>query len=676
MNKRLSLLACVAIVGTAVVAVVPRGSEAVQTRTIVLDSASEFSTGTMDRTAITSDGSIVLGQDITRVALDPAAGGVWSLYEGTDALYAGTASDGRVYRIANGRAEHWANTGGIAVTAMVSGEGNNLYAALVGSGNIVKLRGPQGGRVQEAERFAALPGVEHVWALAYDSARHTLFAATGPDGKLFAIDAQGRATVVFDADESSLYSLALGANNTIYAGTGGGSAAVVYAVRGPSDARAVARLAGNEVKSIRVVGDALYVAANEFPEGLSLPTGRSALASRTPSPGGTGGTRGRPGRGAVFMVRANGVSERIYNSTETHITAIEWDAQRRAVLAGLGSNGRVVSIAEDRTATIAFDVDESSVLSLSLTGRTRAFGTGDSGAVYLVNANNAERATWTSKVLDATAPSRWGAVRWRGAGGLDWEARTGNSDPPDGTWSSWAALREDGTVPETTSRYVQIRARFSRDPATVLRAVTVYYLPTNQRPVLTELTAEARAGETRPAVVRLNWKVENPDNDALRYRVRYRGDGETAWRSLHRNSDYTTGTNLEWSVDGLAEGFYRVSVEASDEAANPEGEALSDRRESEPVLIDLTPPTVTARFEGGRVVGDVRDGASAITRIEYAVDTLEWRPARSADGVFDEREERFEARLAALPAGEHTVAIRAYDEAGNMGVANVVVRGR
>jgi hypothetical protein len=439
----------------------------------------------------------------------------------------------------------------------------------------------------------------------------------------------------------------------------------------------VARLAGNEVKSIRVVGDSLYIAANEFADGLSLPTARPLSASRAPSPGGTGGTRARPGRGAIFLVRSNGVSERIFQSTDTHVTAIEWDSQRRLVLAGLGANGRVVSIAEDRTATIVFDVDESSVLSLALTGRTRAFATGDSGAVYLVRANNAERATWTSRVLDATSPARWGAVRWRGTGALDWEVRTGNSDPPDATWSAWTALREDGTVPEHTTRYLQIRARFSRDPATVLRAVTVYYLPVNQRPVLTEVTAEARVGETRPAVVRLNWKVENPDNDALRYRVRYRGEGESTWRSLLRNSDYTTATSLDWNVDGLPEGFYRVSVEATDEAANPEGEALSDRRESEPVLIDLTPPTVTARFEGGRVLGEVRDGASAITRVEYAVDTLEWRPARAVDGVFDEREERFEARLAAtLPAGEHTVAVRAYDEAGNMGVANIVVRGR
>jgi hypothetical protein len=675
MNRRLTLVAGITMAMAAAFAVVPRGSEAVQTRTMVLDSASDFSSGTMDRTAVTSDGSVVLGQDTTRVALDPAAGGVWSLYDAGDALYAGTAADGRVYRIANNRAEHWANTGGVAISAMVAGENNAIYAALVGSGNIVKLRGPENGRPRDGERFAALPGVEHVWALVYDRARRTLFAATGPDGKLFAIDAQGRATIVFDAEEPNLYSLALGANNTVYAGTGGGTAAVVYAVRGPSDARALARLAGNEVKSILVAGDVLYVAANEFSDGLSFPTSRSLLQTRAPSPGGTGGSRPRPGRGALYLVRATGVSERIYQSMDTHVTSIEWDAQRRSLFAGLGANGRVVSVAEDRTATIAFDVDETSVLSLSLTGRTRAFATGDTGAVYVVNAANAQRATWTSRILDATQPARWGSVRWRGTGALDWEVRSGNSDPADGTWSAWAPLREDGTVPDTSTRYLQIRARFARDPATALRAVTVYYLPTNQRPVLTEVTAASPTGESRSPTVRLNWKVENPDNDSLRYRVRYRGDGETSWRGLLRNSDYTTSTNLEWNIDGLPEGFYRVSVEASDEASNADGDALTDRRESEPVLIDTTAPAVTARVEGGRIVGDVRDGASSITRVEVSFDTHEWRPARSADGVFDEREERFEARTpSGLPAGEHTVAVRAYDEAGNMGVGSVVLR--
>ncbi len=673
MNTRLSLVAASALGIASVLALVPRSSNAVQTRTIVIDSAVDLLTGTLDRTSVTSEGSVVLGADITRVALDPAASSAWCIYEAADALYVGSSVDGRVYKITNGRAELWANTGSVAVTAIVAGDNNTLFAATLGEGTIVKLRGPENGRVRDAERFVRLPGVEHIWALRFDSARHTLIAATGPEGKLFAVDAQARPTVIFDADEPHLYSLAMGPSNSFYVGTGG-TAAVVYQVERPGVARAIARFAGNEVKALSVVGPLVYAIANEFPEAPEAPR-RTAIVARGPVPGGTGATRPRPGRGALYVIREPGITERLYANTETHLTALEWDNTRREMFVGLGANGRVLAVSEDRTARIAFDVDETSVLSLSLTGRTRAFGTGDSGAIYLVQAGRPERPTWTSRILDATSASQWGSVRWRGAGSLDWEFRSGNSEPADNTWSAWTALSADGTVPSTTTRYLQVRARFSRDPATVLRAVTVYYLPRNQRPVVTEVTTEPRAGDVRPPVVRLNWKVENPDSDSIRYRLRYRGDSETAWRPLLRNSDYTTAVTYEWNVDGLPEGFYRVLVEATDEASNAEGDSLNDRRESEPVLVDHSAPTLTVRAENGRIVGTARDGASAVTRIEVAFDTMEWRPARAGDGVFDEREEAFEARVpTGLSPGEHTVAVRAYDEAGNMGSSTVTLR--
>jgi hypothetical protein len=58
-----------------------------------------------------------------------------------------------------------------------------------------------------------------------------------------------------------------------------------------------------------------------------------------------------------------------------------------------------------------------------------------------------------------------------------------------------------------------------------------------------------------------------------------------------------------------------------------------------------------------------------------AVDGGEWRPARGADGVLDEREEAFTAPLpAGLAPGEHAVTARAYDEAGNLGVASARFR--
>ena len=48
-----------------------------------------------------------------------------------------------------------------------------------------------------------------MWALAFDAKQNALFAATGPDGKLFRIDANGQAQVYFDSDEPHLVSLAL-----------------------------------------------------------------------------------------------------------------------------------------------------------------------------------------------------------------------------------------------------------------------------------------------------------------------------------------------------------------------------------------------------------------------------------------------------------------------------------
>ena len=98
-----------------------------------------------------------------------------------------------------------------------------------------------------------------------------------------------------------------------------------------------------------------------------------------------------------------------------------------------------------------------------------------------------------------------------------------------------------------------------------------------------------------------------------------------------------------------------------------------------PVLIDNTPPVVTAsapRRTGTAVEIDIdaQDRGSALRRCEYSVDARPWVPLQAVDGVTDSAREQYRIHIDNLAPGEHLIVIRAYDIAGNAGLAKVVVR--
>ncbi len=98
---------------------------------------------------------------------------------------------------------------------------------------------------------------------------------------------------------------------------------------------------------------------------------------------------------------------------------------------------------------------------------------------------------------------------------------------------------------------------------------------------------------------------------------------------------------------------------------------------STPVLIDNTPPVVTlssaVRAGGGfQMIADAVDRVSALRRCEFSLDAGPWTPVEAEDGVTDSPQERFQIRVANLPSGEHVIAVRVYDAAGNAGVAKLV----
>lgn len=652
---------------------------AVTTERFVLDDAESLSAGELIRTTVHSDGRVEAGVELQRVELPPDVPLIYSSARGADgAIYLGTGNDGRIFRVRGDRAELFAETGQLLVSAMAFGEGGTLYAGTLPEGRIYAIASD--GSVRE---FVRPEGAEHVWDLAWDRRRRLLFAATGPEGRVFAVDRRGRASLWWDSSAAHVMSLALGPDGSVYAGTS--EDALVARLSGEGRVEIVHDFPGNEITALAMRGDVLAVAANELPAPPAVPASvtaeRTSATARTPRPG--------RGKGYIWRVGADGRAERVYSHATGHITSLEI-LEDGAIVGGVGEDGLVVRVNPDRTYSTFIDVDERQVLDLGLAGDTPYFVTGDGAAFYRVVEGRPQGAIWESKVLDARFRSRWGQLTWRGDGRLVFQTRSGNTERPDETWSEWSSdLTSPGPIRSPEARFLQIRARFDRDPNAVLRAVTAYFLPQNQRAYVRDvrLVGENDAATKRmraerqdyipspSTIYKLAWTVENPDGDRLRYRLRFRREDQSVWRDILRESEILTKNEYAWNTASIPDGFYVIRVEASDELDNAEGLALTHSADSEPIRIDNHPPRIERlRVQGSRLTGVAIDGLGPIARLEVAINGGEWRPLFPVDDIFDTAEERFEIDLSSLPSGTHIIAVRATDAGGNIGSAEAQIR--
>lgn len=652
---------------------------AVSTQRFVLDDAESLSAGELVRTVVHSDGRVEAGVELARVALPDDVPLVYASARGSDgAIYLGTGNDGRIFRVRGNGAELFAQTRQLLVASLAFGEGGTLYAGTLPEGRIYAVAADG-----TASEFARPEGAQHVWDLVWDRRRRLLFAATGPEGRVFAIDRQGRATVWWDSPAAHVMSLALGADGSLYAGTS--EDAVVARISGEGRVEIVHDFPGNEITALSERDGELAVAANELPDPPAVPAGasqdRTTTSSRAPRPA--------LGKGRIWRVSRDGRAERVYARNAGHVTSLELLAGG-VIVAGIGDDGLIVRVNPDRTHSTWIDVDERQVLDVHFDGGAPFFVTGDGAALYRVTEARPQNAIWESKVLDARFRARWGQLTWRGDGQLTFQTRSGNTERPDETWSEWSSdMTSPGPIRSPEGRFLQIRARFDRDPSAVLRAVTAYFLPQNQRPYVHDvrLVGENEAATKRmraerqdyipapSAIYKLAWTTENADGDRLRYRLQFRREDQTVWRDILRPTEVLTEEHYAWNTASIPDGWYVVRVEASDELDNAETLALRSTADSEPIRIDNHPPRIEQlRVQGTRLSGVATDGLGPIARLEVAIDGGEWRPIFPVDDLFDTAEERFEIDLGSLPSGTHIVAVRATDAGGNVGSGEAQVR--
>jgi hypothetical protein len=654
-------------------------AHAVGTRVFDLDTLERLSGGDLKGVAVSSDGMVRAGFTLGNVPLQDASAVYASLALADGSVLVGTSPNGKVLRVAGDQATLFADTGQTAVTSLAQGANGAIYAATIPDGKVFRIA--QG----KADVFATIPDVKHVWALAFDKARTTLFAATGPDGKIIRIAADGSTSVFFQSTETNLVSVAVADNGDVYAGSQG--KALLYKISGPGRATVVYDFAGDEVKGIALAaGGALYAIANEYAEPPEVPR-RNPNAARSPA-GPQTAPRPKPGKGTLYRFDATGRPERMMHHDDFHYLSLALGDDGQPYV-GTGAEGRVYTVNDAHVVTLVADTDERQVGAIAVAGAKSYVVSGDPCVFHRVVARGGPDAVWTSKVLDAGLRAKFGVLSWRATGALELSTRTGNTQVPDATWSAWSALTAAGgaqsaPVASPLGRYVQVRARWGRDPNAVLGEVTLPFVTENVRPVVLEVSAAAKGITKEPikenlpssgnepahhdTVVKVTWKVDNQDNDALRYRVAFRREGQTVWRDALRPDEQLTKTEYEWETQTLPEGKYRVRVEASDENANPPEQVQKHALESTSILVDNTPPTLPVlTITGRRLRARAVDGAGPIVRIELSIDGKpDWRPLAATDGVFDTADESVDADVASLvPPGSHIVAVRAFDAAGN-----------
>ena len=171
------------------------------------------------------------------------------------------------------------------------------------------------------------------------------------------------------------------------------------------------------------------------------------------------------------------------------------------------------------------------------------------------------------------------------------------------------------------------------------------------------------------------WTAEDANDDDLTYAVYYRGEGEKDWKLLKDTLDQKF---YSWDTTSMPDGAYYLKDRRVRRAVQSPGRgAFSRTRISDRFVVDNTPPVVAdiaaqpaaqaamPRYVLSRHRCHKRRGARPVQCWTPAIGC--WPPPTGE--LSDSLDERYSIALKGLTPGEHTVAVRVYDQFDNEAAA-------
>ncbi len=578
-------------------------------------------------------------------------------------VWLGTGLQGKVFVYEAGKVREVAKVDAPLVASLALDGKGGVYAGLIGSGEVVRISGD--GKVESLVKLEA----QHVWALVVKGS--TLFAATGPGGKVFAIDIAAKTAKVWAETGADHVTALQDGGDALYAGTS--DSALLLRIDGEKNAKAIASFPGIEVRSIARVGKAWYVAVNGGQTAAAMANQKPTAdrpgtgpVAKVASANKAGKEAQAKGKGAVWRRGDDGTVSRLFVSPEGMISEI--GVQGKAIYASAARGGRVVIGDDFGDVQSLFDVKEEEILGIELGSKgPQLLFTGKSAAVYAVGQGEGP-AVFTSEVLSETGIAQWGRIESVGEGNLTIETRSGFTDPPSDTWSEWAQAK-NGQIQSPAANFLQVRVKLDGERARLVE-LRAYRQVINRAPLVTKIDSVINKAK---GTVALSWTAEDPDGDPLAFKVTYRPRGGKQW--LHLHDRWYDKKTMELSPTDMPDGWYEVRVEVSDELINGSKSGRATARISKPFLVDRGRPEVTASVSGHLLSGVATDAVSRIVHIDVSLDGDPTQLASAKDGVFDGLSEAFELELpASIDQGQHTLLITVTDDAGNTGSTRVIVR--
>ncbi len=671
----------------------------------------DFIPGRLVNLSLSADGRLTLAPSTAQI-VDIGEPYVWDVAsDAAGNIYLGTGNGGKVFRITPaGDTTLYFQAEEPEIYALAHDGRRSLYVATSPNGRIFRI--DHGGK-------AALlcdPEQPYIWDLFCDPGGD-LWAATGGKASLLRISPDGRINVVLSSEAEHLRCLAFDGEE-LYAGSS--RPGLVYRIRKGQAPFVLYDSGSEEVHSLAAFpGGPLYAATmtTTGPEAAITRILAAVPARSAPPEEGqeeksgaiqqqaqAGGIESAPAaKSQLLRIEADGFGRPIWPAGLDEVQAL-LPGPDGQLFVGTGREGRLYSINRDGEISLLLKIGAAQIPALH---RTPA------GEVILATANmglacrvghGVREGSYESETVDAAVLARWGALRWRGEGRVNFQTRSGNTRKPEASWSEWQPLLSSGgswQIASPAARFLQWRCILQEGkekPA--LMEVNLAWLQQNRPPEITglvvlppgdyfEIAPDPAAGTTgisgptplpkrdqRKGWRSALWQFDDPNRDPLLFALWYRCTGDSHWRRL---AGPLAQVIYSWDATQMADGEYELKLEASDSLMLPAGQGLRAEKISPPFIVDNTGPVIKGfeveNREGNRRIRfTVCDAASPLARVRISINAGGWKPLSPADGICDSLCEEFSFTLR---SGEELleISLEAADIFENCSMAHQRIKG-